>query len=293
MKKFEAFSSLKTNAEKCEAGWIGKAKNCVTKIILCKWWSMTQSNIKILRVHFSYDKKLADKENFCKPIIDGRALLNVWNQHWLSLAGKIQVFKASIISKPVYIATMQHVHDNAVNALQNLHKEFIWGGKQPKIKHCTLIWEYEEGGLKDVDIEATFSALKFLWIKILKDPTNHHPLQVVACELLSTFGGDKLFHSNLKLSDYCKSILKDIPPFYQAVIRQWVSLSRHLVENVFSTLAQSVWNNCHIKANSKPLYNNVMMNKGIYTIADLVDENGSFKPWGIVSLEFSLEPVKF
>ena len=36
MKKFEVFSSLKINVEKCEAGWIGKAKNCVTKIISCK-----------------------------------------------------------------------------------------------------------------------------------------------------------------------------------------------------------------------------------------------------------------
>ena len=60
-----------------------------------------------------------------------------------------------------------------------------------------------------MDIEAKFSALKFLWIKKLKDPTNH-PWQVVACELLSNFGGDKVFHANLELSDYCKSILKDI-----------------------------------------------------------------------------------
>ena len=34
------------------------------------------------------------------------------------------------------------------------------------------------------------------------------------------------------------------------------------------------------------------MNKGIYTLADLVDENGRFKPWEIVSLKFSLEPVE-
>ena len=60
--------------------------------------------------------------------------------------------------------------------------------------------------------------LSFLWIKKLKNPTNHHPWQVVACELLSNFGGDKLFHSNSELSDYCKSILKDILPFYQEVI---------------------------------------------------------------------------
>ena len=185
---------------------------------------------------------------------------------------------------------MQHVPNNALNGLQNLHKEFIWKGKWPKINHCTLIGEYEEGRLKDMDIEAKFSALEFLWIKKLKDPTNHHPWQVVACELLSSnFGGDKLFHSNLELSDYCKSILEDILPFYQEEIKQWALLSRHPVENVYSILAQSI---CHIKANGKSLYNKVMMNKGIYTIADLVDENGSFKPWE-VSLEFSLKPVEF
>ena len=35
------------------------------------------------------------------------------------------------------------------------------------------------------------------------------------------------------------------------------------------------------------------MNKGMYAIADLADENGSFKPREIVSLELSLEPVEF
>ena len=143
-----------------------------------------------------------------------------------------------------------------------------------------------------MNIEAKFSARNFLWIKKLKDPSNHHPWQVVASELLSKFGGDKLFHSNLELSDFCKSILKDTPPFYQELIRQWASLSRHPVENVCSVLAQSIWNNCHIKANGNSLYNKIMMNKGIYIITDLVDENGISKPWEIVSIEFSLEPVE-
>ena len=57
---------------------------------------------------------------------------------------KDKVFKDLIISEPVYIATMQHVPNNALNDLQNLHKEFIWGGKRPKITHCTLIREYED-----------------------------------------------------------------------------------------------------------------------------------------------------
>ena len=59
---------------------------------------MTQITVKILGVHFSYDKKLAAKENFCKPIIDGHTLLNVWNQCWLSLAGKIQSIKVDRVA---------------------------------------------------------------------------------------------------------------------------------------------------------------------------------------------------
>ena len=106
---------------------------------------MTQSTVKVLGVHFSYDKKLSDQKNFCKQIIDGHALLNVLNQSWMSLAGKTQVFKALIILKPV---TMQHVPDNTLSDLRNLHKKFILEGKWPKIKYCTLIGEYEEGDSK-------------------------------------------------------------------------------------------------------------------------------------------------
>ena len=87
--------------------------------------------------------------------------------------------------------------------------------------------------------------------------------------------------------------LKKFRHFIRKLIRQLASLSRHPVEIVYSILGQSIWNNCHIKANGKSSYNKVMMNNGIYTIADLIDENGSFKPGEIVSPEFSIEPAEF
>ena len=77
----------------------------------------------------------------------------------MSLAGKTQVFKALIILKPI---TMQHVPNDTLSDLRNLHKKFILEGKWLKIKYCTLIGEYEEGGLKDMDIEAIFLALNII-----------------------------------------------------------------------------------------------------------------------------------
>ena len=104
MKKFREFSSLTINVEKREASWIGRAKNRTSKPIRCKWSSLTKSCIKILGIHFSYNKALAEKENFYSLSLDCCALLNIRKQSWSFLAGKIQVLKSLVASKAVYVA---------------------------------------------------------------------------------------------------------------------------------------------------------------------------------------------
>ena len=135
--------------------------------------------------------------------MDCRTLLNIWKQRWLSLAGKIQVFKSLVASKPVYLVTMIPVPRNFCDTLKAVHKDFIWSCKKPKIKHSTLLGNYCEVGLRDVDIDAKLLSLKFIWIKRLKDP-NSHPWKVVANQLLSQVGGDAIFHTNLCLPDNFK-----------------------------------------------------------------------------------------
>ena len=97
MKEFQVFSSITINVEKCEASWIGGAKNRTSKLVKSKWTS--KSCIKILGIHFSYNKAHAEKENFYNLSLDCRTLLNIWKQRWLSLAGKIHVFKSLVASK--------------------------------------------------------------------------------------------------------------------------------------------------------------------------------------------------
>ena len=102
--------------------------------------------------------------NFNQVTTGCRILLNMWKQRWLSLAGKIQVFKSLIASKPVYIATMKNIPSQFLNDLQVLYKEFIWDSKRPKVKHSTLMRNYEEGAFKDVDLPSKFKSLKIIWI---------------------------------------------------------------------------------------------------------------------------------
>ena len=56
---------------------------------------------------------------------------------------------------------MKHTLPFVPEELQALRKDFIWGGKLPKIKHSTLIGSYEKGGFKDIDRDLT-SNLKAL-----------------------------------------------------------------------------------------------------------------------------------
>ena len=133
------FFFFKNNVEKCEACWIGRSKANTDKPVQCKWISLTNSTIKILGTHFSYNKLLEEKTNFYAIRTDCRAILNLWKQRFLSLAGKIQIFKSLIASKPVYLATMKHLPLEILDDLQSMHKDFIWDGKWAKIKHHTLL----------------------------------------------------------------------------------------------------------------------------------------------------------
>ena len=55
-----------------------------------------EDTIKILGIHYSYNKKLENDENFKQYIAKIENLLKLWRVRNLSLEGKITVFISSI-----------------------------------------------------------------------------------------------------------------------------------------------------------------------------------------------------
>ena len=142
---------------------------------------------------------------------DCRAILNLWKQRFLSLAGKVQIFKSLVASKPVYVATMKHLPQEILDDLQSMHKDFIWDGKRVKIKHCILIGNYIDGKLKDVDLVSKFTSLKFIWIRKMPDTKNFHPWVAVADNILRNVGDVNVFQSNLSVAPSRLNSFKRIP----------------------------------------------------------------------------------
>ena len=116
-----------------------------------KCLNLMKETVKILGVHFSYDKKLEHQMNFQSHIVKMESVLRVWCMRNLTIEGKVLVFKSFAISKIVHLSLITMVPQAIINQLNNIKKNFIWNGKNPKIKHSTLSNSYEDGGLKDVD----------------------------------------------------------------------------------------------------------------------------------------------
>ena len=96
--------------------------------------------------------------------------------------------------------------------------EFIQNGKTQNIKSSTLCNDYDNGGLKNVDVFSKIVSLQCSWIKRLPD-NNYHQWKVIPLYLIRWYLGRSFkFHSYLKVS---YSILCKFPIFYKEVIIKW------------------------------------------------------------------------
>ena len=83
--------------------------------------------LKILGTHFSYNKKLKEKKNFCKIVTDMQQVLKIWKMRRLTLEGKIVIFKTIAISKIVFQAFITTAPKHIVNELKKKHKKLFFG----------------------------------------------------------------------------------------------------------------------------------------------------------------------
>ena len=98
---FSKYSCLKPKYEKCEIAGIGVLK--IVKVAVCgmKCVDLCKGTIRIIGVHFSYNKTKQDEKNFLERMTKIQNVLKIWRTRILTLEGKIIVFKILAISKIV------------------------------------------------------------------------------------------------------------------------------------------------------------------------------------------------
>ena len=91
----------------------------------------------------------------------------------LSLEGKITIFKSFVISKIVNLALLTLIPYFVLEKIKQIQETLLWGNKRAKVKHDALCNNFNEGGLKSVDIKHKISALKCSSIQKLYNENFH------------------------------------------------------------------------------------------------------------------------
>ena len=241
---FFIYYGLKANKSKCEIAGIGVVKGVSMELCGMECIDLTKNSVKILGIHFSYNKKIENEENFIKLLKKIENVLKFWRARNLTVQSKFAIFKTFAISKVIHLDLVTNVPHVIIDQLNKIQKDFIWNQKHPKIRHSTLYNTYENGGIKIVDIPNNLTSLQCSWIKRIHDTTTHCRKIIPAFLIKKRLGKKFIFHSNLSINP---NKIKELPRYYQDIFIKWEKYFSFLPSLPSSVASQCLWHNKYIK----------------------------------------------
>lgn len=98
------------------------------------------------------------------------------------------------------------INYKVIGEINNIFFNFLWDGKGDKIKCDIMISDYENGGLKMIDIKVFNRVFKLGWIKKYLDNDNYGKWKFLFDLELWKFGGEEIFWGNFSKEDLLKYI---------------------------------------------------------------------------------------
>ena len=152
-----------------------------------------------------------------------------------------------LIPKFVYILSLLPAPKGIVQELNRMLFKFLWKGKgTDKVTRLSTINDYENGGLKMIDLESMIKSLRLAWLKRIfgkNDGAWKSYLRVS----LQRFGGLFLFYCNYDIKDH------SIPSLFYSELLQWWSEFRDGFDSG-KEWQFILWNNKEIRINNRPIF---------------------------------------
>ena len=160
LEEFRFASGLKVNKEKTEGLWLGRNKNNTEKPFGIKWPKF----IKVLGIFVSYDKTISIDKNYSDKITNLKNRLQMWQRRKLTINGKILIAKTFGISQILYVSSVVKAPEWARKEIDRILFEFLWNGKQHKVKKNVVIQAYADGGLSMCDFDIMNDVQYLKWV---------------------------------------------------------------------------------------------------------------------------------
>ena len=142
---------------------------------------------------------------------------------------------------------------------------FLWDGKGDKIKRDIMISDYNNGGLRMIDIKLFNKALKSSWITKYLDSENHGKWKFLFDLELQPFGGEEVFRGNLSKEDLSKHF-KLSDTFISEILRIWTDIKYEAnIYSIEQLKAQNLWQNFLYESETNPYTMNHGLQKELET----------------------------
>ena len=105
---------------KCEIAGIVVLKGVQMTLCGMECVNLKHNTIKILGIHFSYNRKIENDENYRRYITKIEKLLKMWRMRQLTIEVKILILKLLAISKVVHFALVKDVPSSTIAQLQKI-----------------------------------------------------------------------------------------------------------------------------------------------------------------------------
>ena len=267
MKQFGKLARLKLNLDKTKIMLLGtlKGKHKNVDNLECI------DNIKSLGIYVGHDREYCIERNWTDKINKIESMLKMWRERSLTLLGKILIIKALALPLVSFVALNCYTPDWIVKALSKIFFNFVWGNTA-KVKKNTLTGNFDQGGLKMIEVGSYFHALKASWIRRLcnanKDDTWAYIPTCILKKLHVLEIIDLLSEPNI--SRY-KSF-KHIPTFYKQVIEGYIhgNIKHDAKTDDIDIKEICIWGNKQIlNKNNEILYFTKWIESGIITVSNL------------------------
>ena len=235
-----------------------------------------KENVRCLGIYIGHDIKFCNDHNWNTKILKLENTLMGWSKRNLTKFGKITIIKTLGLSQLIFSVQNTSMPEGIVKQIEGLLYRFIWNKKE-MIKRKTLIAPYEEGGLKMVDTESFFSALKAKWVdRIIY---NNAKWNIIGNHLIDNFANDKLL---LKIHTPDIKYIQMLPPFYKQMLQCYIkinNISCQKPNTIDELLAQPLWYNKYIftkiRKKEHPLFISNWLKNGVLYIKDLSFKDGN------------------
>ena len=270
---FGNVSGLKLNAGKSSAMWLGNRRNCRVKYMPHLKMEWNPSQFKKLGIWLINNLEECIKINYDSKFREIKALYKVWSKRQLTPIGRVAVLKSLILSKIVFLwILLPNPPEEIVNAIQTDIFHFVWNKKNDRLSRKISHKNIQQGGIGIPDVRKYMNALKVTWIRKLH--ADKHKWATPIKRLNNRMLFLEKVGTNICVKGYRSKFWSDVFKAYQELGK------KVMPEKIEEILAEPLFCNTAIMVGKRSPFLTTWIEKGVYQISHLLDDEGNFFSFG-------------